>query len=160
MFKRSMWNCHQAILQGLFRTNNSSEGKTNAKSKDSTAFFLGWHYEFNGTCGTGRLAMDKFVQRLKMDEDKNRQRLVRQEHFQAEALRRGRQPKYIRSDKHMLAIAEKYSTHYQPNGLILRYLRCMQFRLAKARFPGENHEEEAEDEEDAGGDGDDNNGDD
>lgn len=52
----------------------------------------------------------------------------------------------------MLAIAQKYSTYYEPNGEILRYLRCMQYHLAKARFPGEEDEGEDEEvEEEAGG---------
>lgn len=77
-FKPALWNCHQAILQSLFRTNNASEVKFYGTGYvQPCATFSGWHYEFNGTCGTGRLAMDKFVDRLKLDEDKNRQRLVR-----------------------------------------------------------------------------------
>ncbi|KAH7718010.1 hypothetical protein AAVH_14521 [Aphelenchoides avenae] len=118
-FRPTMWNCFQAILQELHRTNNAVEG---------------WHMEFNNTFTTAHPALDKFITQLQNDEDKNRQRLVRHTALPGNPLRRRRVPAYMASDKHILAIARKYRTDYSPAGEVLRYLKCMQNHLVQADF--------------------------
>lgn len=47
------------------------------------------------------------------------------------------------ADKNILAIAQRYATHYQPTGQVLRYLRCMQFHLAQAEYEQQADQDEA-----------------
>ncbi|KAH7662589.1 hypothetical protein AAVH_43449, partial [Aphelenchoides avenae] len=128
-FRPALWNCFMAILQELHRTNNAVEG---------------WHYEFNNTFTSAHPALDKFITQLQNDEDKNRQRLVRHEALPANPLRNRRLPAYMASDKHILAVARKYRTEYEPNGQILRYLKCMQYHLCQADYGEEEAEGDAE----------------
>lgn len=124
------------------------------------------------------MALDKFIMRLQTDEDKARQMVLRytcffagsqkhcpyisstnvfrNEYYQADPVRNRRRPKYMASDKHMLAVAERYDNHYRPTDQLLRYLRCMQFHLCKSRFEADGEDDPLEevDEHEAGDDND------
>ncbi|KAH7714436.1 hypothetical protein AAVH_18213 [Aphelenchoides avenae] len=139
-FRPMLWNCFQAIIQELHRTNNAVEG---------------WHREFNNTFTSARPALDKFILQMQNDEDKNRQRLVRHEALPANPLRRRRLPAYMASDRHIVAIARMYHTDYAPQtdaaddyGQLLRYLKCMQNHLQHPPVPGGNDDEGGDDVED------------
>lgn len=61
-------------------------------------------------------------------------RLFRHEALPANPLRARRRAAYKVSDHNILLIACKYRTEYEPNGQILRYLKCMQYHLCQADF--------------------------
>lgn len=61
----------------------------------------------------------------------------RNEFLPAEPLRRKKCPRYMASDKHIKTLAGRYDAHYRAGGEVLRYLRCVQYHLKKARFPDE-----------------------
>ncbi|KAH7700530.1 hypothetical protein AAVH_32347 [Aphelenchoides avenae] len=155
----ALWNHYHSIIGNLHRTNNAVEGKLPNVRYANKDTVVGWHHAFNNTFSAPHMALDKFIYRLKNDEDITRQRLLRNEVHAAEPLRRRRQKRYLTADKHLLALAQRYAAHYRENNDILRYLRCVQHHLQKPRFPGEAADvnedplEDVVDDED-GGDGD------
>lgn len=131
-FPISCWNCYAAALNGLPRTNNHIEG---------------WHKGFNERFRRSKMSMSQFLIRLKAEEEKTRQILVRflftvsalnktkrnSFHFRARVnpteLRQPRRPEFVNRDANLKILVEEYQQENR-----LQFLKIVQHHLAKFAF--------------------------
>lgn len=94
LFPIAMWNCYNAVINNLPRTNNGTEG---------------WHSAFNGRIEASHTSMGHFINCIK--DEQNLTEVMMEQQLAGRTISAKRQRKYAAYDSRLTQIVNNYDTN-------------------------------------------------